>query len=149
IAAAILLGEIPGGWDEVRTVGGAAGKFQLFDFTWSLTRGYTFWSGVIGGAFLATATHGTDQLMVQRDFCASTVREARKALLWSGVLVFAQFVLFLLIGAMLFVFYTQHAPGEAAGFVHDGRLQTDRVFPFFIVRHLPHGIVGLVLAAIF
>jgi hypothetical protein len=71
-----------------------------------LTRGYTFWSGVIGGAFLTTATHGTDQLMVQRYFCATTSGDARKALLWSGVVVFVQFVLFLLIGVMLYVYYT-------------------------------------------
>jgi SSS family transporter len=149
IAAVVLLGAIPGGWPEVRAVGGEAGRFRLFDFTVSLTRGYTFWSGVIGGAFLTTATHGTDQLMVQRYFCARTESDARKALLWSGVVVFAQFAMFLLIGVMLFVYYTQHAPGEVAEFMREGRLQTDRIFPYFIVRHLPPGLVGLVLAAIF
>lgn len=149
IAGAILLRLIPGGWTEVQAVAGPAGKFQLFDFTFSLTRSYTFWSGVIGGAFLTTATHGTDQLMVQRYFCASDEHLARKALLWSGAVVFLQFVLFLLIGTMLYVYYTQHAPGEIASFMSDGRLQGDRIFPYFIVRHLPPGIVGLVLAAIF
>ncbi len=148
-AAVILVRMIPGGWSEVQTVGGAAGKFRLFDFTPTLTKNYTFWSGVIGGAFLTTATHGTDQLMVQRYFCASGPAPARKALLWSGALVFAQFVLFLLIGAMLFVYYTQHAPGDIAAFTQNGRVQTDRIFPYFIVQHLPVGIVGLVLAAIF
>lgn len=148
-AAVILLRMIPGGWSEVQAVGGAAGKFRLFDFTPTLTKNYTFWSGVIGGAFLTTATHGTDQLMVQRYFCASGPAPARKALLWSGALVFAQFVLFLLIGAMLFVYYTQHAPGDVAAFMQNGRVQTDRIFPYFIVQHLPVGIVGLVLAAIF
>jgi Na+/proline symporter len=149
IAATILLRMIPGGWAEVRTAGDAAEKFRIFDFTLSLTRGYTFWSGVLGGAFLTTATHGTDQLMVQRYFCAVNAQSARKALLWSGAVIFAQFVLFLLIGVMLFVYYTQHAPGEIAAFVRDGRVQTDRIFPYFIVGHLPPGIVGLVLAAIF
>ena len=149
VAAVILLEQIPGGWAEVRAVGGAAGKFQLFDFTPTLTQGYTFWSGLIGGAFLTTATHGTDQLMVQRYFCANGPSAARKALLWSGVVVFTQFVLFLVIGTMLFVYYTQHAPGDIASFTRDGRVQTDRIFPFFIVQHLPVGIVGLVLAAIF
>ncbi len=148
-AAAILLRLIPGGWSEVQAVGAAAGKFRLFDFTLTLTKGYTFWSGVVGGAFLTTATHGTDQLMVQRYFCASGPGPARKALLWSGALVFAQFVLFLLIGAMLFVYYTHHAPADIAAFTQNGRVQTDRIFPYFIVQHLPVGIVGLVLAAIF
>ena len=149
IAAYILLQQIPGGWAEVREVALPAGKFTLFDFTFSLTRSYTFWSGVVGGAFLTTATHGTDQMMVQRYFCAASERDARKALLWSGVVVFVQFLLFLLIGVMLYVYYTQHASGEIASFTIDGRLQTDRIFPYFIVRHLPPGIVGLVLAAIF
>jgi Na+/proline symporter len=133
----------------VRAVAGPAGRFQLFDFTLSLTRGYTFWSGVIGGAFLTTATHGTDQMMVQRYLCASHEGAARKALLWSGVVVFVQFVLFLIIGVMLYVYYTQHASGEIAAFTLNGRVQSDRIFPYFIVRHLPPGIVGLVLAAIF
>ncbi len=149
VAAGILLHEIPGGWDEVRRVGGAAGRFRLFDFTPTLTRSYTFWSGVVGGAFLTTATHGTDQLMVQRYFCANSAQQGRKALLWSGVVIFLQFVLFLMIGVMLFVYYTQHAPGEIASFTQNGRLQTDRIFPYFIVGHLPPGVVGLVLAAIF
>ena len=148
-AAAILLRMIPGGWSEVQAVGGAAGKFRLLDFTPTLTKSYTFWSGVIGGAFLTTATHGTDQLMVQRYFCATGPAPARKALLWSGALIFAQFVLFLVIGVMLFVYYTQHAPGDIAAFTQNGRVQTDRIFPLFIVQHLPTGVVGLVLAAIF
>lgn len=149
IAAGVLLQSIPGGWSEVRAVGGSAGRFRVFDFGFDLTRGYTFWSGLVGGAFLTTATHGTDQLMVQRYFCARSEGDARKALLWSGAAVFAQFVLFLLIGVMLYVYYTQHAAGEIANFTRDGRLLTDRIFPYFIVRHLPTGVVGLVLAAIF
>jgi SSS family transporter len=147
-AAFVLLQSIPGGWHEVVEVAGAAGRFQVFDFTWDVTRSYTFWSGVIGGMFLTTATHGTDQMLVQRYLCARSVGDARAALLWSGVVVLVQFVLFLLIGAMLFVYYTQHAPGEIASFTVDGRIAGDRVFPMFVVTHLPPGMVGLVLAAV-
>jgi len=149
IAAVVLLDRIPGGWREVVDAGAAAGRFRLLDFSLDATRSYTFWAGLVGGAFLTTATHGTDQLMVQRYFCAGSPSHARRALLWSGVVVFAQFVLFLLIGAMLFVYYTGHAPAEIAEFTVNGRLQGDRIFPYFIVRHLPVGLVGLVLAAIF
>lgn len=149
IAAWILLGQIPGGWNEVVQVGGAAGKFTWFDFSWTLTKSYTFWSGVIGGAFLTTATHGTDQLMVQRYLCSSSAKQARVALLTSGAVVFVQFMLFLLIGAMLYVYYSGHAQGEIANFMLNGKLQTDRIFPHFIVTHLPAGVVGLVIAAIF
>ena len=149
MAAVVLVQRVPGGWSEIATVAAAEGKFRLFDFTFDLSRSYTFWSGVIGGAFLTTATHGTDQLMVQRYFCARSPHDARKALLWSGAVVFAQFALFLLIGAMLYVYYTGHAPQETVAFVRDGRVQSDRIFPAFIVQHLPTGAVGLVLAAIF
>jgi SSS family transporter len=149
VAAWVLLDRIPGGWDEVVRAGGAAGKFTLFDFTLSVTKSYTFWSGVIGGAFLTTATHGTDQLMVQRYLCATSPRQARVALLTSGAVVFAQFTLFLLIGSMLYVFYSGHAPAEMSAFTLDGRIQSDRIFPHFIVSHLPAGVVGLVIAAVF
>jgi SSS family solute:Na+ symporter len=149
VAVVVLLDRIPGGWAEVVEVGSAAGRFQVFDFTWDVTRSYTFWSGVIGGAFLTTATHGTDQLMVQRYLCSASARQARLALLTSGVVVFAQFVLFLLIGAMLYAYYTGQAPAEAAAFTVDGRLRTDRIFPAFIVSHMPPGLVGLVCAAVF
>ncbi len=148
IAAVILLQEIPGGWSEVTQVGMAAGKFTLFDFTLSLTKSYTFWSGLIGGAFLTTATHGTDQLMVQRYLCSDSPRSARIALLTSGAVVLVQFVLFLLIGAMLYVFYNIHAPEQMSAFTMNGVVQGDRVFPHFIVTQLPTGVVGLVIAAI-
>ena len=149
VAAWILIDRTPGGWGEIVEVGTAAGKFAWFDFSTGLTKSYTFWSGVIGGAFLTTATHGTDQLMVQRYLCSNSTRQARGALLTSGAVIFVQFLLFLLIGVMLYVFYTGHAPGEIASFTLDGRLQTDRIFPHFIVTHLPVGVVGLVMAAIF
>ncbi len=143
-AAFILLGQIPGGWNEVVAVGNDFHKFTLFDFTFSLSRSYTFWAGVIGGAFLTTATHGTDQLMVQRYLSARSPRQATAALLTSGVVILLQFALFLLIGAMLFVFY--HKTGSLPA---DVAARADRVFPHFIVTQLPNGLIGLVVAAIF
>ena len=148
LAAVILLDRIPGGWAEVVQVGSAAGKFRVIDLTWDITKDYTFWSGVLGGAFLTTATHGTDQLLVQRYLCSRSPRQAIKALLVSGVVVFAQFVLFLLIGVMLWVYYTGHATGAIGSFMLENQVQTDRVFPAFIASHLPAGVLGLVVAAI-
>lgn len=144
VAAMILLVQIPGGWNEVAAVAGEFGKFQCFDFTVDMARSYTFWAGIIGGAFLTTATHGTDQLMVQRYLCSKTSRQAAAALLVSGAVVFAQFVLFLFIGVLLFVFY-HHFPTLPENVL----ARADRVFPHFIVTHLPHGMIGLVIAAIF
>jgi SSS family transporter len=149
VALVVLLMRIPGGWNEAVRVAAETDKFRVFDFTWDVVRSYTFWSGVVGGAFLTTATHGTDQLMVQRYLCSRSPREARVALLASGALVFAQFVLFLLIGTLLYVFYAGAGSAEVAAFTMNGRLQTDRIFPHFIVTHLPPGVIGLVIAAIF
>jgi SSS family solute:Na+ symporter len=144
VAAVILLTRIPGGWSEVVSVGIEFQKFRFFDFTFNIARSYTLWAGVIGGAFLTTATHGTDQLMVQRYLCSKNARQATGALLASGAIVFAQFVLFLMIGVLLFVFYRDYPilPADVAS-------RADRVFPHFIVTQLPPGIVGLVIAAIF
>ena len=139
----LLLGKIPGGWTEVARVSAAAGgKLQVFDFAFSITRAYTFWAGLIGGTFLTLASHGTDQTIVQRLLAARNQRDAQRAIIASGLLVFVQFALFLVIGVMLFV-YSQHAPLE----IPQG--DRDRIFPAFVVGQMPAGLAGLVLAAIF
>jgi len=139
----LLLQRIPGGWNEVvQTAAAAGGKLSMLDFTFSLTQTYTFWSGIVGGTFLTMASHGTDQLMVQRLLAARDARDSKRALLASGVVIFLQFALFLIIGVMLYA-YQQHVPLIAAG------QPTDRIFPEFIVREMPAGLVGLMIAAIF
>lgn len=138
----LLLHRIPGGWNEVTQVAALAGhKFQFLDFSWNLATKYTFWSGVIGGSFLTMATHGTDQTIVQRLLAAKTQRDSSRALLTSGVIVLVQFTVFLLIGVFLFVF-AQHSPLLAAGD------RTDRILPLFLVREMPVGLAGLLLASI-
>jgi SSS family solute:Na+ symporter len=141
VALGLLVGKLPGGWSEASAVAAAHGKFQIFDFTWNWTTKYTFWAGVLGGMFLTMASHGTDQLMVQRLLAARSERDSKRALLASAVLVFVQFALFLLIGVLLFVFYGAPAivPGQSY----------DAVFPQFIVQEMPAGLRGLMLAAIF
>jgi SSS family solute:Na+ symporter len=66
LAAYQLLSMIPGGWNTVVAQGLAARKFQVWSFSWDLTLPFTFWAGLIGGTFLTMASHGTDQLLVQR-----------------------------------------------------------------------------------
>ena len=139
-ALLLLLHKIPGGWPTVARVAGD--KLRIFDFTFSLTRTYTFWSGLLGGTFLTMASHGTDQTMVQRLLAARSERDGKKALLASGVIVFAQFALFLVLGVMLFV-YRQHTWLPVPGG------DSDRILPEFIVREMPVGLTGLVLASIF
>jgi solute:Na+ symporter, SSS family len=141
----VILGHINGGWAAVWEVAGAAGKFQVFDFRFAFTseffsRTYSFWAGLIGGCFLTTASHGTEQLLVQRLLAARSQRESRAALLGSWVVIFVQFSLFLLIGLALYVFHLQTklaAPQPA-----------DRLYPDFVWRYLPPGVAGLVVAAI-
>jgi solute:Na+ symporter, SSS family len=139
----LLLHKIPGGWPEITQAAAAAGgKFRIFDFAFSLTKSYTFWSGLLGGTFLTMASHGTDQTMVQRLLSARNERDSKKALLVSGVVILFQFTLFLVIGVMLFVF-AQHVSLGAAG------SDPDKIYPAFIVHHMPVGLVGIVLASIF
>ncbi len=132
---------VPGGWPTIHAAAAAAGKFRIFDFSFNFFQTYTFWAGLIGGTFLTTASHGTDQLLVQRLLAARSERESKLALLSSGVVILAQFTLFLLVGAALWTFYGLH-PAEA-------RFSSpDRIFPAFIVEYMPRGISGLLIAAI-
>ena len=135
----VLLAKIPGGWPHVLDAASAAGKFQLFDFHWSWTAPYTFWAGLIGGCFLTTASHGTDQLVVQRLLAAKSERQARLALLSSWLVIFIQFSLFLTIGVLL---WTLRSGAPVA------KAQLDRLYPTFIWESLPVGIAGLAMAAI-
>src|ERR1700678_3145949 len=140
IVAVILLGHrVPGGWHAIHRMASAAGKLTIFHFAFSLSQTYTFWAGLIGGCFLTMASHGTDQLMVQRLLAAKNLRESRIALLSSGGVILVQFALFLAIGTGLYAFYG--ARGIVPG-------SPDRVFPAFIVSEMPHGVAGLLVAAI-
>src|SRR5271154_1269104 len=139
----LLLHKIPGGWAEVTQVAAASGgKLRVFDFAFSLTQSYTFWSGLLGGTFLTMASHGTDQTMVQRLLSARNERDSKTALLVSGVIIFVQFTLFLVIGVMLYTF-AQHTALTVPGG------DPDRIFPAFIVHRMPVGLAGIVLASIF
>ena len=172
-AAWVLLSHINGGLDGALAVGRQFGKFDLIDlgfrqtsytftlpltsaaFQFSLpidfTKTYTFWAGLIGGCFLTMSTHGTDQYLVQRYLCTDRPRRAAAALLSSGAVVLAQFIGFLFIGALLFAFYH---PFTDPGYVTAATAAFpftagDRVFPDFITKHMPSGLSGLVVAAIF
>ncbi|HUO31979.1 MAG TPA: sodium:solute symporter [Bryobacteraceae bacterium] len=141
----VILGHVPGGWAHVAAVAGPAGKLQIFDFRFAPTmqffsRTYSFWAGVIGGCFLTMASHGTDQLMVQRLLSARDEAQSRLALMASWVVIFVQFSLFLAIGVALFVYdQDRHLAAPHS---------LDRLYPEFVWQHLPVGLAGLVTAAI-
>jgi solute:Na+ symporter, SSS family len=129
---------VPSGWENVLTSAGAAGKLQLLDFSWDLTTPYTIWAGVFGGAIFTMASHGTDQLIVQRLLTCRDERSARKALIGSGFAVILQFLIFLMLGLGLWTFY--------GGRPFDS---TDEIFAGFIVQQLPSGLTGLLIAGVF
>src|SRR6202046_3404444 len=140
-----ILHQIPSGWQHVSTLAGAAHKFQMFDFRFAWTpeffsRSYSFWAGLIGGCFLTTASHGKEQLLVQRLRAEKTDQQSRAALLSSWVVIFFQFALFLFIGVLLFVHYSDtHLPAPQP---------VDSIYPRFVWDNLPTGAAGLVIAAI-
>jgi solute:Na+ symporter, SSS family len=142
---AAVLRQIPGGWAHVAAICEPLGKFQVFDFRLGppgqfFARTYSFWAGIIGGCFLTAASHGTEQLMVQRLLAARSERESRAALFASWIVVAAQFTLFLIIGACLFVFYSdRHFPPPPVA---------DSVYPRFVWDFVPSPAAGLIVAAI-
>ena len=138
VSVFVLAHRVPGGWHAIHTVASSAGKLTIFHFAFSLSQTYTFWAGLAGGCFLTMASHGTDQLMVQRLLAAKNLRESRIALLSSGGVILVQFALFLAIGTGLYYFYGNVTHG----------VSPDRVFPTFIVTEMPRGVAGLMVAAI-
>jgi SSS family transporter len=139
VGLATILHLAPGGWSAIHSTAAAAGKFQVFDFRTNIRIPYTFWAGVIGGTFFTTASHGTDQLIVQRLLAARGQKQSVRALISSGLAIFLQFALFLTLGVMLWAYY--RVPSTTFG-------RADRIYPTFIVSRMPHGISGLLVAAI-
>lgn len=137
-SAIVILGNVvPGGWSEILGRAGDAGKLRAIDFSFDLSKPHTVWAGLLGGGFLSMASHGADQLIVQRLLSSKNLREAQRAIIGSGIMVFAQMALFLFVGIGLWA----HFGGQAI-------TPTDSIFPRFIVEQMPAGLVGLLLAAI-
>lgn len=139
--AIALLNRIDGGWAEVVRVGAATGRFTIIDTSLDFTKAYTLWAGLLGGVALTLSTHGTDQYLVQRLLSGKSQKDASTGLVLSGFIVFAQFVLFLLIGVMLFTFYQQVPLTQALE-------RNDQILPIFVVNELQNGLAGFIVAAI-
>jgi len=138
VAAIVLLGRVvPEGWSGIFQQASAAGKLRLIDTYTGIDRPNTLLAGLLGGAFLSMASHGADQLIVQRLLSARSLKGAQRAIIGSGFVVFAQFALFLVIGVGLWTLYRGRAFATP-----------DEVFPTFILEHMPPGLLGLVLAAV-
>ncbi|WP_018127190.1 sodium:solute symporter [Balneola vulgaris] len=149
IAMFVLLNKLPDGWNTVSAFAEEGNKFQIFrtgfdlSFADFIAQPYTIITAVIGGAVFSLASHGTDQLLVQRLLATGNLKSGQKALMWSGLVVMFQFALFLVVGLMLFAFY------EGVTFTELGLATNDEIFAKFIVEQLPAGISGLIVAALF
>jgi SSS family transporter len=138
ILAVVLIGRgVNGGWGEIFSHASAAGKLEVIDVYFGFDKAQTLFAGLIGGAFLSMASHGADQVIVQRLLAASSLKDSRKALIGSGIAVFVQFTLFLMIGIGLYTFYT----GKTFAV-------PDSIFPTFVVENMPAGLKGLIVAAV-
>ncbi len=135
IATIAVAASLAGGISNSLSAALVEGKLRVIDWQFSFSTTYTFAGGMIGGALLSAASHGTDHIIVQRLLATRALGDARKALVGSGIVVIAQFAVFLLVGTLLW----------AAG-ADDGSLPGDYVFPTFVVNHLPAGLSGLVVA---
>jgi len=137
-ALIVLLQVVPGGWDGFVAAAAPGDKLKVWHLTGGFADGKWILTGLIGGAFLSMASHGVDQLIVQRLLASPSLKEARKALIASGVFIVGQFTLFLIVGIGVYAYY-------------QGRqfATSDEIFPSFIMQGLPAGISGLVIAGIF
>jgi len=144
LALYVMLSHLPGGWKTVDAMASDKMKFQIINWGFSggfanfFTTKYGFVSSVLGGAFLSMASHGTDQLIVQRLLATDSLRNSQKAVIASGIFVGAQFLFFLIIGVALYAFYNAYP-------FRDG----DQIFPRFIIEQLPSGISGIIVAGLF
>ncbi|HMO81504.1 MAG TPA: sodium:solute symporter [Pyrinomonadaceae bacterium] len=150
IAAIVIWNSIPGGWAEISTVASEADKFRFVSFALDFTIPFTFWAGLIGGTFLTTASHGTDQMLVQRLLACRNEGDAKKAIITSGFVILFQFALLLFVGVLLYVFYAHFPVSDAALSASNcvAERKCDGIFPKFIVEQLPTGVAGLMIAAL-
>ncbi len=143
VAIIFVLKLLPDGWDSVLAAASDSNKFQIFNFGFEdglsgfFSKPYTLIGGLLGGAFLSMASHGADQLIVQRLLTTKTLKDSQKAIIGSGIIVIIQFAIFLVLGVMLYAYY--------------GKIdvKSDEIFPMFIIKVLPPGITGIIIAGLF
>src|SRR5205823_8762290 len=140
----LLDGGISGVLGEARV----AGKLHWFNPKFSLGPPFNIWMGVIGGTVMVMSSHGAEQLIVQRVLACKTVADGRKALALSAVVVFPLFLIFLLVGAMLWVFYQSHALQIPLPESQPGLANNNFIFPIFMMTEIPHLLKGFLIVAI-
>lgn len=139
---------VDGGWTAALRIAGDAGKLTWFNPDFTFSAPFNIWMGVIGGTVLVLSTHGAEQLIVQRVLACGTVSDGRKALVLSAVLIFPLFLIFLLVGVMLWVFYQAHPFQVPLPESRPGIKSNDFIFPIFMMTEVPHVLKGFLIVAI-
>ena len=139
---------IDGGWGAVMAQAGAAGKLAWLNTTFTFSAPFNIWMGVIGGTVMVLSTHGAEQLIVQRVLACRDVADGRKALALSAVLIFPLFLIFLLVGVMLWAFYQGHPFQIPLPEARPGIKSNDFIFPIFMMTEVPHILKGFLIVAI-
>jgi SSS family solute:Na+ symporter len=144
VAAVLLVNSSGGGWLAATQKAWEAGKFQVLNLNFAdfWRTPYTLFGGLVGGAFLSMASHGVDQLIVQRVLATKSLASGRKALIGSGVIIILQFALFMVVGLLLYGHY------DGASVAALGLTRADEIFPWYITQGLPPGISGLIIAGL-
>lgn len=143
ISAILLINLVPGGWEKIISIASESKKINMINlglesgFNNFFSQPYTLISGLIGGAFLSMASHGTDQLIVQRLLATKKLKSAQQAIIGSGIIIIFQFFIFLFVGILLFAYYGQI------------EMRSDEIFPFFIINVIPTGLKGIIIAGLF
>ena len=147
IALILLIGSLPQNF----TLSSLGDKTQIFNLNFGESIGdffrkpYTFIGSLVGGIFLSMASHGTDQLIVQRLLTTKSLKDSQKAIIGSGIMIVIQFSLFLLVGLLLFVFFD----GVSLTDINAPFQKADEIFPFYIIHYLPSGVKGIIIAGLF
>lgn len=136
LAIYVLSGKLETGLGEAISQLAAKDKLSFLDLSFDFTKPYTLIASIIGGGVLSMASHGTDQLIVQRLLTTDSLKSSQKALITSGFVVFLQFAMFLFVGSLLFIFF------------NGAQMKSDEVFPKFIINYMPTGISGIIIAGL-
>ncbi|MGA7836747.1 MAG: sodium:solute symporter [Ignavibacteriaceae bacterium] len=143
LAGIFLLNLLPGGWGSVVQAASGDNKFNIINLGFNsglkgfFSQPYTLIGGLLGGAFLSMASHGTDQLIVQRLLSTKSLKDSQKAIIGSGIIIIIQFAIFLVLGVMLYAYYGTMS------------VKSDEIFPMFIINVLPPGVTGIIIAGLF
>jgi len=139
---------VDGGWSGALAKAASAGKLTWLNTHFSFSAPVNLWMGVIGGTVMVLSSHGAEQLIVQRVLACKDVASGRKALVLSAVVIFPLFLIFLLVGTMLWVFYQSHPFQIPLPETRPGIKANDFIFPIFMMTEVPHILKGFLIVAI-